>query len=86
MCDKKFLFIRKTQEEDHNCYSYRQLSVPCNLYRTFALSDDVNIFSALSDVIAESTGVRFDINKAQKLNQEGRFECSEKMERHKFDI
>ena len=45
MCDKKFLFIRKTQEEDHNCYSYRQLSVPCNLYRTFALSDDVDIFS-----------------------------------------
>jgi len=47
-------------------------------------TDDVNIFSALSDVIAESTGVRFDINKAQKLNQEGRFECSEKMERNKL--
>ena len=49
-------------------------------------TDKVNIFSALSDVIAESTGVRFDINKAQKLNHEGRFECSKQMEKNKFDI
>ena len=47
---------------------------------------DVNIFSAMSDVIAESTGVRIDINKAHRLNSEGSFKCNQRMERNKYNI